>query len=61
LKDTITNPLITKKVFDNLISKDKELDLLEDGYHCLLIESDENPYLPGFIMGKIMNWINERI
>jgi len=60
LKDTITNPLITKTIFDKMISKDKELNLLEDGYHCLLIESEENPYLPGYIIGKMINWINER-
>jgi alpha-beta hydrolase superfamily lysophospholipase len=60
LKDTITNPLITKTVFDKMISKDKELNLLENGYHCLLIESVENPYLPGYIIGKIIYWINER-
>jgi acylglycerol lipase len=60
LKDTITVPLITKKIFDKIISKDKELNLLEDGYHCLLIESEENPYLPGYILGKIIYWINER-
>jgi alpha-beta hydrolase superfamily lysophospholipase len=61
IKDTITNPMVTKCVFDNMISKDKELHLLEEGYHCLLIESEENPYLPGYIMGKIVHWINKRI
>jgi len=60
LKDTITSPAVTKCIFDNMISKDKELYLLEEGYHCLLIESEENPYLPGYIMGKIIHWINKR-
>jgi len=60
LKDTITDSSITKTVFDKMISKDKEFNLLKDGYHCLLIEGKENPFLPGYIMGKIIYWINER-
>ena len=61
LKDTITNPNITQIIFDRMISSDKELSLIEDGYHCLLIEPKENPFLPGYITGKIIYWMNERI
>jgi len=61
LKDTITNPNTTKQMFDTMISLDKELLLIEDGYHCLLIEPKENPFLPGYIAGKIIYWMNERI
>jgi acylglycerol lipase len=59
LKDTITNPLYTKKIFDSFHSKNKKLHLLDDGFHCLLIESKTNPYLPGFIFGKIIRWLLE--
>jgi alpha-beta hydrolase superfamily lysophospholipase len=61
LKDTITEPLMTKKIFEKMHSNDKELLLLDDGYHCLLIESNENPYLPGYIISKIISWINKKI
>lgn len=60
LKDTINNPTTTEIMFDKIISKDKELILLEDGYHCLLIEPEEDPFLPGYIIGKIIHWMNER-
>jgi alpha-beta hydrolase superfamily lysophospholipase len=60
LKDQINNPETTKIMFDKIISKDKELNLIEDGYHCLLIEPKENPFLPGYIVGKIVYWMNER-
>jgi len=61
LKDTITVPSITKQIFEKMNSNDKELFLLEDGYHCLLIESNENPYLPGYIIGKMISWINKKL
>lgn len=59
LKDVITQPSITKNIFNNMVSTNKELYLFEDGYHCLLLEGNENPYLPGYIIGKMMHWLNK--
>jgi len=59
LKDVITQPSITKNIFNDITSTNKELYLLEDAYHCLLLESNENPYLPGYIMGKIIHRVDK--
>jgi alpha-beta hydrolase superfamily lysophospholipase len=59
LKDVITQPSITKNIFNDIISPNKKLYLLEYGYHCLLLESNDNPYLPGYIMGKIIDWVDK--
>lgn len=61
LKDTVTEPTITKKVFDKMHSEDKQILLIEDAFHCLLIESIENPYLPGYIISKMIRWIEDRL
>jgi len=58
LKDSITVPQLTEQIFNKMEHSNKELHLLEDGYHCLLIESKENPYLPGYILSKMVKWIN---
>jgi acylglycerol lipase len=59
LKDSITVPKLTEQIFNKMKHSNKELHLLEEGYHCLLIESEENPYLPGYILSKMVKWIND--
>lgn len=61
LSDCITDPFITKRIFDSFISKDKELYLLEDAYHCLLIEHDNDRMLPELLINKTLNWILQKI
>lgn len=60
LKDYVTQPKITEQLFNKMISKNKKLYLLKEGYHCLLINSKDNPLLPALIMGKIISWINKK-
>ena len=49
------------KIYQSLIlllikikSEDKEIHLIEEAYHCLLIECCENPTIPNFIIDKII-------
>lgn len=61
LKDSITQPNITKKLFDKMEINNKELHLIQDAFHCLLIECCEDPTIPNFIIDKSINWIKNII
>jgi len=56
LKDYVTQPEMTEEIFNKMNTK-KELHLLEDAHHCLLIECKENPLLPNIIIQKSVDWI----
>ena len=59
LKDTTTQPEITRNLFELITVPNKELHLIEEAYHCLLIECSENPIVPKFIMNKTLDWIEK--
>jgi acylglycerol lipase len=59
LKDSITQPTITKELFEKFVIENKEIHLIEEAYHCLLIECCENPTIPNFIIDKIIKWLDK--
>jgi len=59
LEDTITEPLITQKIFDKIQSEHKKLYLLEKAQHCLLIESDKDCVVPSYVISKSIEWLEE--
>ena len=50
---------MTKELFEKIKSEDKEIHLIEEAYHCLLIECCDNPTIPTFIMNKTLEWIEK--
>lgn len=59
LEDTITEPLITQKIFDKILSEHKKLYLLEKAQHCLLIESEKDSAIPSYVISKTLEWLEE--
>lgn len=56
-EDNITEYSNTIKVFDTIQSQKKELYLIENGYHILLIDNIKNSFLPEYIMIKSVKWL----
>jgi len=61
LRDYLTQPNISKELFEKIDVPNKELHLIENAFHCLLIECKENPSVPNFIMEKSIDWIKKII
>lgn len=59
-EDNITEYSNTIKVFDTIKSSKKELYLLENGYHVLLIDNKNDSFLPEYIMIKAIKWLNKK-
>jgi len=59
LEDTITEPLMTQKIFDKILSEHKKLYLLEKAQHCLLIESEKDSIIPSYVISKTLEWLEE--
>ena len=59
--DKVTCYKGTEEFINNIISIDKELFLLDDGNHTLLVPLNDNDYQPTVVISKITNWINRRI
>jgi acylglycerol lipase len=59
LEDTITEPLMTQKIFDKILSEHKKLYLLEKAQHCLLIESEKDSVIPTYVISKTLEWLEE--
>lgn len=59
LNDKITTPKGSEKVFKNINSLNKELILLPDTEHCLLIPNTYDDLTPNFIYAKTLNWIEK--
>ena len=60
-KDVITDPEITKNLFENLNSEHKKLYLIDDGYHVLLVNNYKHCLLPKYIINKILKWIQKYV
>jgi len=52
LNDRITTPLGTKTVFEKIKSYDKELIILPQSEHCLLVPNNNDDLTPNFIIAK---------
>jgi acylglycerol lipase len=61
LNDKITTPIGSKKAFENIMYTDKELIILPNSEHCLLVPNNSDDLTPNFIYAKIFDWINSRI
>ncbi len=61
LHDKITTPSGTKIVHDKIPIKNKELVLLPNSEHCLLVQDNADDLTPNFIMAKSLSWINNQI
>ena len=57
--DMVTCYKGTKEFMNNIKSIDKELFLLDNGNHTLLVPFNDDDYQPTVVMSKITNWINE--
>jgi len=59
--DRVTCYKGTINFIDKIKSEDKEIFLLEDGNHTLLVPLNDDDYQPYVVMSKITNWINRKI
>lgn len=59
--DKVTCYKGTINFMNNIKSKDKDIFLLDNGNHTLLVPLNDNDYYPTVVMSKITNWINKRI
>ena len=59
--DMVTCYKGTKNFMNKIKSIDKELFLLDDGNHTLLVPFNDDDYQPTVVISKITNWINRRI
>jgi len=61
LNDKITTPVGTQNVFNKIKSKDKELILLPQSEHCLLVPNNNDDLTPNFIIAKTVVWLNNHL
>jgi acylglycerol lipase len=59
--DKITCYKKTIEVINKISSQNKELFILDNGHHHLLIPEDNNDIKPFIILSKITNWINLKL
>lgn len=56
--DKVTDPSVSKFLYEKASSKDKTLKLYEGGYHCILEgESDEKIFMA---LDAIVSWLDSR-
>jgi alpha-beta hydrolase superfamily lysophospholipase len=60
-KDSITDPEITKDVFNKISSTDKQLFMIKEGYHILLLDNYKDSIIPEYILTKTINWLDKNI
>ncbi len=61
LKDKITTPNGTISVFEKIKSDDKELVLLSQSEHSLLVANNNDDLTPNFIIAKLVVWLNNHL
>ena len=59
--DKVTCYKGTVDFINKIKSEDKEIFLLDDGNHTLLVPFNDDDYQPTVVLSKIVNWINRRI
>ncbi len=60
LKDKVTTPIGSKIVFDKIKSTDKELVILSESEHCVLIPKNPDDLTPNYVYAKILSWLEAR-
>lgn len=60
LNDKITTPNGTQIVFNKIKSIDKELILLDQSEHSLLVPNHKDDLTPNFIIAKSISWLNNK-
>ncbi|OMO62207.1 Alpha/beta hydrolase-1 [Corchorus capsularis] len=56
--DKVTDPLVSRFLYENASSKDKTLKLYEEGYHCILEgEPDDRIFT---VLNDIIEWLDAR-
>jgi esterase/lipase len=60
LNDKITTPNGTQIVFNKIKSIDKELVLLDQSEHSLLVPNHKDDLTPNFIIAKSISWLNNK-
>jgi len=61
LNDKITTPNGTQIVYEQIKSNDKELILLPQSEHCLLVQNNNDDLTPNFIIVKSILWLNNHL
>lgn len=56
--DKVTDPLVSKFLYENASSKDKTLKLYENGYHCIL-EGEPDDRIKA-VHDDIVSWLDSR-
>ncbi len=60
VNDKITTPNGTQIVFNKIKSIDKELILLDQSEHSLLVPNHKDDLTPNFIIAKSISWLNNK-
>ena len=47
--------------FKSCSSNDKDIFILNDSGHCVLVPQNKNDFIPDGLISKVTNWINKRI
>jgi len=61
LRDKITTPTASISMFENLKCPDKQIVLLPESDHCLLIPSLDLDLTPNFVCVRILNWLDSLV
>lgn len=59
--DKVTCPQKSKEFINKCSSLDKEIHLINDGNHTLLVPMYDNDYYPFVLLHKILNWVNNKM
>lgn len=60
LHDKITTPIGTKFVYDKIQINNKELVLLPNSEHCLLVQDNSDDLTPNYILVKSLDWLTKQ-
>lgn len=60
LRDKITTPNGSIKVFEKISSVDKEIVILPESEHCVLVLNSHDDLTPNFVYIKILDWLEKR-
>jgi alpha-beta hydrolase superfamily lysophospholipase len=61
LRDKITTPSSSINVFEKIKSTDKEIVILPESEHCVLVPNSHDDLTPNFIYIKILDWLERHI
>ena len=61
IHDKITTPTCSIIAFNSIINKEKEIILLPNSEHNLLVENNPDDLTTNFVYVKILNWNESRL